>query len=44
MIYAALDCHFIGIAKSTILMLSEEFPGSLRVMTFKALCFEAEEK
>ncbi|XP_050349461.1 ER membrane protein complex subunit 2-A-like [Nymphalis io] len=43
-IYAALDCHYYSIAKSWILMLSEEFPGSLRVLRYKAACLEAEEK
>ena len=44
-IYAALDCHCVdSIGKLTIMMLSEEFPDSLRVMIFKAMCFEAKEQ
>ncbi|XP_046967150.1 ER membrane protein complex subunit 2-A-like [Vanessa cardui] len=43
-IYAALDCHYYTIAKLWIMMLSEEFPGSLRVLRYKAACLEAEEK
>ncbi|XP_045449269.1 ER membrane protein complex subunit 2-A-like [Melitaea cinxia] len=43
-IYAALDCHYYSIAKSWIMMLFEEFPGSLRVLRYKAACLEAEEK
>ncbi|CAH2040164.1 unnamed protein product, partial [Iphiclides podalirius] len=43
-IYAALDCHYYGIAHSLIYTLSVEFPGSLRVMRYKAALLEAEEK
>ncbi|XP_028026259.1 ER membrane protein complex subunit 2-like [Bombyx mandarina] len=43
-IYAALDCHMYCIAMLCLVMLSNEFPGSLRVMKLKAAVLEAEEK
>lgn len=43
-IYAALDCHAYGMAYACISLLSKEFPGSLRVMRYKAALMEAEEK
>ncbi|XP_045767332.1 ER membrane protein complex subunit 2-like [Maniola jurtina] len=43
-IYAALDCHYYETAMWWIMLLNMEFPGSLRVMRYKAACLEAEEK
>lgn len=43
-IYAALDCHSYGVATMCIYILSNEFPGSMRVMRHKAALLEAEEK
>ncbi|CAK1579048.1 unnamed protein product [Parnassius mnemosyne] len=43
-IYAALDCHQYGVANALIYLLTMEFPGSLRVMRYKAALLEAEEK
>ncbi|KAG6462316.1 ER membrane protein complex subunit 2-A isoform X2 [Manduca sexta] len=43
-IYAALDCHMYRVATVCLLMLSNDFPGSLRVMKLKATLLEAKEK
>lgn len=43
-IYAALDCHSYGVATMCIYQLAVDFPGSLRVMRYKAALLEAEEK
>ncbi|CAG9135963.1 unnamed protein product [Plutella xylostella] len=43
-IYAALDTHQYGYANYCIILLSNEFPGSMRVMRYKALLLEATEK
>ncbi|KAM3956286.1 ER membrane protein complex subunit 2 [Aphomia sociella] len=43
-IFAALDCHCYTVANYCIAMLSNEFPGSLRVMRYQAARLEAEEK
>ncbi|KAH9628095.1 hypothetical protein HF086_018311 [Spodoptera exigua] len=43
-IYAALDCHAYGVATMCIYILSNEFPGSMRVMRHKAALLEAKEQ
>ncbi|XP_075976173.1 ER membrane protein complex subunit 2-like [Anticarsia gemmatalis] len=43
-IYAALDCHAYSLATMIIISMSIEFPGSMRVMRYKAALLEAEEK
>lgn len=40
-IIAALDCNRVEIADECIRLLSEEFPGSLRVQKYKAMRLEA---
>lgn len=42
--YAALDCHQYGDATLCLMILSNKFPGSLRVMRLKAMLLEAKEK
>ncbi|CAG9787443.1 unnamed protein product [Diatraea saccharalis] len=44
MIFAMLDCHMYGGAAMEIYCLSQAFPGSMRVMRYKAMLLEAEEK
>ncbi|XP_026759676.1 ER membrane protein complex subunit 2-A-like [Galleria mellonella] len=43
-IFAALDCHCYSVANNCIAILSNEFPGSLRVKRYQAARLEAEEK
>lgn len=42
--YAALDCHMYDYATECLMILSKDFPGSLRVMKLKAALLEAKEK
>lgn len=43
-IFASLDCHRYEVAEKCIKTLSEEFPGSLRVMRYQAMKLEAMER
>ncbi|XP_073952710.1 ER membrane protein complex subunit 2-like [Choristoneura fumiferana] len=43
-LYAALDTHRYNVSLMCISILSQEFPGSMRVMRYKAAQLEAEEK
>ncbi|XP_063387230.1 ER membrane protein complex subunit 2-like [Cydia fagiglandana] len=43
-LYAALDTHTYSVSRQCISLLKQEFPGSMRVLRYKAAQLEAEER